>query len=89
MKGDLKKNDNKHQISFKLTRYELNRALSDLRTKLFNNKLVIDGEQAIIPRNAEIDYKVKYEDENKYVLSIKIEWAKEAESSHSKECEDD
>ena len=89
MKGDLKKNDKKHQISFKLKRCELNGALRSLRMRLFNNKLVIDGERVVIPRNAEIEYKVKYEDENKYVLSIRIEWEKEIEANSSKDCEDD
>lgn len=89
MKDNLIRNDRKHQFSFRLTRSELNRALGDLRMKLFSNKLVIDGEHISVPGNVGINYKVKFEDENKYVLSIKIEWEKETELNYFKDCEDD
>jgi uncharacterized cupredoxin-like copper-binding protein len=89
MKNDLKRSEKKHENSFKVKKYELRKIFKKLEMSLFNDKLVIDGEEVMIPRNAQINYKVRFENDDKYELTIKIGWKKDRIPSVTKNDEDD
>jgi hypothetical protein len=74
MKKDDIANGKRFEKSFKGSRAELKEFFRKLDLKLFTNKLFIDGNNVIIPANQELDYKIKYDIDNNYSVSIKISW---------------
>jgi amphi-Trp domain-containing protein len=69
---------------------EIYALLKELPKQFLQNKLVVETEKIDIPADKELEYKVKYEnDEYEGSLSIKISWMNaEAEEEEEEEEED-
>lgn len=76
------------------TKQECMGHLSEAYAKLLRNQLVVDGEEVVIPDDRELEYKIKYDnDEFEGSLSLKITWvnaeAEEAEEEEEVEGEEE
>lgn len=60
--------------------------------KLFRGDLVIEGQEVFIPNGEELDYRVKYENDEEYKygsIKMKISWGEEPEDEFEEEKDDD
>ena len=64
----------KYEEKFKGSKLKLREFLRKIDLKLFANKFVIEGQRVIIPANEKLDFRVKYEIDDKYSLTIKVTW---------------
>ncbi|MGI6698294.1 MAG: transcription initiation factor IIE [Clostridiales bacterium] len=76
------------------TKQECMGYLSEAYAKLLRNQLMVDGEEVVIPDDKEMEYKIKYDnDEFEGSLSLKITWvnaeAEEAEEEEEVEGEEE
>lgn len=56
--------------------------LKDEVVKLFKDKLKIDGNRISIPDNEELDYEIKFDNEENYGdFSIKVKWGQKPKQS--------
>ena len=56
--------------------------LKDEIVKLFKDKLKIDGNRVSIPDNEELDYEIKFDNEENYGdFSIKVKWGEKPKQS--------
>lgn len=47
---------------------------------LFNGKLVVEGKNVALPRDTELDYKIKYDEDGQGgCVTLKVTWEKESE----------
>ena len=71
------------------TKQECMGYLSEAYAKLLRNQLMVDGEEVVIPDDKEMEYKIKYDnDEFEGSLSLKITWVNaEAEEAEEEEVE--
>lgn len=69
------------------TKQECMGYLSEAYAKLLRNQLIVDGEEVVIPDDRELEYKIKYDnDEFEGSLSLKITWVNaEAEEAEEEE----
>jgi hypothetical protein len=74
MRKDSIFNSDKYEKTFKGSRAELKEFFRKLELKLFTNKLTVEGNNVIIPSNQELDYKIKYDIDNNYSITIKVSW---------------
>lgn len=65
----------KYQDKYVGAQSEIFDHLKELPKQFLQNTLVVDTERAIIPADKELEYKIKYEnDEYEGALAIKISW---------------
>ena len=74
------------------TKQECMGYLSEAYAKLLRNQLIVDGEEVVIPDDKELEYKIKYDnDEFEGSLSLKITWvnAEVEEAEEEEEVEEE
>jgi hypothetical protein len=68
----------KYQETYLGSRSEFSEFVKKTIPDLFNGKLVVEGKNVVVPRDTELDYKIKYdEDEQGGCISLKVTWEKE------------
>ena len=67
-------NINKYEQKFKGTKVKFMDILKKIDLKLLTNKLVIDGQKVMLPMDEKLDYRIKYEIDDRYSLTIKVTW---------------
>ncbi|OGO80260.1 MAG: transcription initiation factor IIE [Clostridiales bacterium GWC2_40_7] len=69
----------KYQESYLGTRAEFGEFVKKAVPELFSGRLTVEGKSVSLPADAELDYKVKYdEDEQGGSVTIKVAWEKES-----------
>ena len=67
----------KYQESYLGTRAEFGEFVKKAVPELFTGKLTVEGKPVSLPSDAELDYKVKYdEDEQGGSVTLKVAWEK-------------
>ena len=60
--------------------------IKDVFSKLVRNQLVVEGQSVDIPEDKELEYKLKYEeDEFKGALTLKISWVNSEQEEEEEE----
>lgn len=79
----------KYKEEYLGTKQECMGYLSEAYAKLLRNQLMVDGEAVVIPDDKEMEYKIKYDnDEFEGSLSMKITWVN-AEAEEEEEVEEE
>jgi hypothetical protein len=80
----------KYQDKYVGSHEEIYTFLKELPTKFLKNSIVVESQNASIPDDKELEYKIKYEnDEYEGALAIKISWANAEEVEETEEEEEE
>lgn len=80
----------KYQDKYVGTQAEIFAQLRELPKQFMQNSIVVETESAVIPTDKELEYKVKYEnDEYEGALAIKISWRNAEEEPEEEEEEEE
>lgn len=79
----------KYQDKYVGTHAEIFAQLRELPKQFMQNSLVVETENAVIPTDKELEYKIKYEnDEYEGALAIKVSWVNAEEEEEEGEEEE-
>ena len=80
----------KYQDKYVGSQSEIYNQLKELPKQFLQNKLLVEAERVAIPMDKELEYKVKYEnDEFEGSLAIKISWTNAEEEEEEQEEEEE
>jgi len=80
----------KYQDKYVGTQSEIFNLLNGLSRQFMQNTIVVGTERAIIPTDKELEYKIKYEnDEFEGALAVKISWVNAEEEPEEEEVEEE
>lgn len=80
----------KYQDKYVGTQSEIFNLLNGFARQFMQNTIVVGSERAVIPTDKELEYKIKYEnDEYEGALAIKISWVNSEEEPEEEEEEEE